>query len=78
MTLVTETGAGPELTSDKHYWHRYTDTYQQAFQALSPVTDILEFGVLRGASIAWMAKRFPAARDRGSRHPGADCRMADL
>ena len=47
--------------SDKDYWHRYIDTYQEAFKALGPVTDILEFGVFNGGSIAWLAERFPGA-----------------
>jgi hypothetical protein len=48
-------------TSDKDYWHRYIDTYQEAFKVLGPVTDILEFGVFNGGSIAWLADRFPGA-----------------
>jgi predicted O-methyltransferase YrrM len=48
--------------SDKHYWHRYTDTYEAAFAKLGSVTEILEFGVFRGESIAWLAERFPHAR----------------
>jgi hypothetical protein len=48
--------------SDKHYWHRYTEAYEAAFAKLGDVEDILEFGVLRGDSIAWLAERFPRAR----------------
>ncbi len=48
--------------SDKHYWHRYTDTYEAAFAKLGEVTEILEFGVFRGDSITWLAERFPRAR----------------
>jgi hypothetical protein len=48
-------------TSDKDYWHRYIETYQEAFKTLGPVTDILEFGVFNGGSIAWLAERFPGA-----------------
>jgi len=50
-----------ESTSDKHFWHRYTDAYREAFQHLGAVTDILEFGVFNGESIAWLTKRFPDA-----------------
>ena len=48
-------------TSDKHYWHRYTDFYEQMFSRVMPVENILEFGVLRGDSIRWLRARFPAA-----------------
>jgi trans-aconitate methyltransferase len=48
--------------SDKHYWHRYTETYEAAFAKLGEVSEILEFGVLHGDSIAWLAERFPRAR----------------
>ena len=49
-------------TSDKEYWHRYIETYQDAFKTLGPVTEILEFGVFNGGSISWLAERFPGAR----------------
>jgi hypothetical protein len=48
--------------SDKHYWHRYTETYEAAFSSLGDISDVLEFGVLRGDSIAWLTERFPRAR----------------
>jgi hypothetical protein len=47
--------------SDKEYWHRYIEAYQDAFKTLGPVTEILEFGVFNGGSIAWLAERFPGA-----------------
>src|SRR5262249_8996013 len=50
------------LDSDRHYWHRYTDRYEQAFASLGVVRDVLEFGVLEGASIRWLHHRFPEAR----------------
>jgi hypothetical protein len=53
---------GAEIESDKHYWHRYTDTYEKAFVSLGEAINILEFGVLEGASIRWLANRFPRAR----------------
>jgi hypothetical protein len=47
--------------SDKHYWHRYTETYQSAFAALADVRRVIEFGVFHGASIRWLAECFPHA-----------------
>ncbi|MBS0559017.1 MAG: hypothetical protein JSR21_03080 [Proteobacteria bacterium] len=55
-----------ETASDKHYWHRYTDTYEAAFARLGAVREIFEFGVFRGGSIAWLARRFPDARIVGA------------
>ena len=55
------TGGGVHVESDKHYWHRYTDAYERAFVSLGDVADILEFGVLEGGSIRWLANRFPRA-----------------
>jgi hypothetical protein len=51
-----------EVESDRHYWHRYTDRYEQAFVACGDLSDILEFGVLDGASIQSLSRRFPDAR----------------
>jgi predicted O-methyltransferase YrrM len=51
--------------SDKHFWHRYTDTYLQAFTELGAVSNVLEFGVHQGASIRWLASCFPVARLTG-------------
>jgi SAM-dependent methyltransferase len=48
--------------SDKFYWHRYIDFYEQVFATLHRVTSILEFGVLEGDSIRWLADRFPEAK----------------
>jgi predicted O-methyltransferase YrrM len=47
--------------SDKHYWHRYVDTYLAAFASLGEVRRVVEFGVLRGDSLCWLAACFPAA-----------------
>lgn len=56
----TATEAGIAAT-DKHYWHRYTETYHRAFAALGRVRRVVEFGVLHGASIRWLAECFPGA-----------------
>jgi predicted O-methyltransferase YrrM len=48
--------------SDKFFWHRYVDFYEDAFSELGHVSAILEFGVYKGASIRWLAERFPDAR----------------
>jgi len=48
--------------SDKFFWHRYVDFYEGAFSELGHVSAILEFGVYKGASIRWLAERFPDAR----------------
>jgi hypothetical protein len=53
-------GGFPE--SDKFYWHRYIPAYERAFESLGEVANILEFGVLDGASIRWLADRFPCSR----------------
>src|SRR4029077_11438544 len=58
-------GAPLYAESDKYYWHRYIDKYEQAFALLGDVNDILEFGVLEGGSIRWLAKRFPHSRILG-------------
>ena len=52
--------------SDKHYWHRYTETYQSAFATLGDVRRVIEFGVLHGASIRWLAECFPDANIIGA------------
>lgn len=52
------------METDKNYWHRYTDAYETL--VFTPLTytnhvytrDILEFGVLDGASIEFLDKRF--------------------
>ncbi len=48
--------------SDKSYWHRYVDFYEGEFASLGDVSAVLEFGVLEGHSIRWLADRFPRAR----------------
>ncbi len=52
--------------SDKHYWHRYVDIYRAAFAGLGAVRRVIEFGVLRGASIRWLAGCFPDAEIIGA------------
>jgi hypothetical protein len=53
--------AGAISDSDKHYWHRYTETYRAALANFAPVRQVVEFGVLHGASIRWLAEWFPDA-----------------
>ncbi|HEY6363137.1 MAG TPA: class I SAM-dependent methyltransferase [Vicinamibacterales bacterium] len=48
--------------SDKSFWHRYLEFYEEAFSKLGQVSSILEFGVFKGDSIRWLAQRFPDAR----------------
>jgi hypothetical protein len=50
------------IDSDKYYWHRYIDKYEQAFMSLGEIGELLEFGVHEGGSIRWLAARFPHAR----------------
>ena len=49
------------VDSDKHTWHRYSGFYERHFAAIGPVSSILEYGVLRGASIRWLRRMFPQA-----------------
>ena len=48
--------------SDKLYWHRYSRFYRRHFESLSPVSSILEYGVLNGASVRWLRGLFPNAQ----------------
>ena len=57
---------GGIIDSDKHYWHRYTDTYRDAFAVLGDVRRVIEFGVFHGASIRWLAECFPEAEIVGA------------
>ena len=52
----------PLNESDKSYWHRYVDFYEEALSNLDRVSAVLEFGVFKGHSIRWLAGRFPEAR----------------
>jgi hypothetical protein len=63
--LVPGIGDCACVESDKYYWHRYVDKYEQAFTSLDNVSDILEFGVFEGASIRWLGERFPSSRILG-------------
>ncbi len=58
--------AGSIADSDKHYWHRYTETYRAAFPRLGNVRRVIEFGVFHGASIRWLAECFPNAEITGT------------
>jgi len=49
------------IDSDKDYWHRYSGFYQRHFATLGRVSCILEYGVFKGASIAWSRRMFPEA-----------------
>lgn len=51
---------------DKYFWHRYIETYRAAFAMLGNVRRVIEFGVLHGASIRWLADCFPAAEIIGA------------
>jgi hypothetical protein len=74
-------------SSDKHFFHRYTEFYERCFARLGAVRNILEFGVLKGASIRWLAERFPEARIVGAdllpeqpewpRHPRIEYKRVD-
>jgi predicted O-methyltransferase YrrM len=63
--------------SDKHYWHRFIETYRAAFARLGEVRRVIEFGVLHGASIGWLAECFPGAEIVGAdilpAQPGWPC-----
>jgi hypothetical protein len=65
------------VDSDKHYWHRYIETYHAAFAMLGDVRRVIEFGVLHGASIRWLSTCFPGAQIIGAdilpRHPDWPC-----
>lgn len=51
------------INTDKHYWHNYLDEYERlAFVNLYGPINIMEFGVLDGASIAYLSMRFDLAR----------------
>jgi hypothetical protein len=54
------------VDSDKYYWHRYIETYREAFAALGEVRRVVEFGVLHGASIRWLSTCFPGAEIIGA------------
>ena len=47
------------IDSDKHYWHRYSRFYERHFSTVEPVSSILEYGILHGASIRWLREMFP-------------------
>lgn len=54
------------VASDKYYWHRYIATYDAAFARLGDVHRVVEFGVLHGASVRWLAECFPDAEIIGA------------
>jgi hypothetical protein len=49
------------LGSDKIFWHRYVETYEQVFSRYSGEINILEFGTFRGDSVRYFLDRFPEA-----------------
>jgi hypothetical protein len=53
---------GSRITqSDKYYWHRYTEVYEAPFAHLADARLVVELGIFRGDSLAWLAERFPRA-----------------
>jgi hypothetical protein len=53
---------GSRITqSDKYYWHRYTEVYEAPFAQLADARLVVELGIFRGDSLAWLAERFPRA-----------------
>ena len=54
------------VDSDKHYWHRFIETYRAAFAVLGDVRRVIEFGVLHGASVRWLSTCFPRAEIIGA------------
>jgi hypothetical protein len=53
------------LESDKHYWHGYSEMYEEIFSLIASPSSILEFGVFHGASIRFLNQRFPEAKILG-------------
>jgi predicted O-methyltransferase YrrM len=54
--------AGSRISrSDKYYWHRYTEVYEPLFARLPDPKLIVELGIFRGDSMAWLAEQFPRA-----------------
>ena len=56
------------LKTDKYYWHRYVDLYQTLFEkakATRKIETVVEWGVLKGESIAWLHSVFPDAEIHG-------------
>lgn len=49
------------LQSDKYYWHRYTEIYDPILGQMTDVRLVVEIGVFRGDSIAWLAEQFADA-----------------
>ncbi len=52
-------------TSDKSFWHGYTDFYESYFINKN-FESIAEIGVFKGNSIRWLLNRFPKARIFGA------------
>ena len=63
---MTVTGTGSESTgtpvSDKIFWHRYLPFYELYFERLADAAWVMEYGVDRGASIAYLSRRFEHAQ----------------
>lgn len=56
-----EDRAKPIFGTDKIFWHRYHDVYEDVFSRLSGPVRILEFGTFRGDSVRYLVDRFPDA-----------------
>ncbi|GAA4408662.1 hypothetical protein GCM10023168_26380 [Fodinibacter luteus] len=55
------TAAAHLASSDKMTWHRYIDFYEPHLKRLTGAQRVLEFGVFHGASLRYLAERYPAA-----------------
>lgn len=53
------------LQTDKHFWHGYTQMYDDIFEITHDPRNILEYGVFHGASIRFLAERFPNSQILG-------------
>lgn len=65
MPEAPRTTINPADYSDKAYWHGYIDFYERFFIDRQ-FTNIAEFGVYKGKSIAWLLQRFPTAQIYGA------------
>jgi hypothetical protein len=66
---VAVSGTGSETAetavSDKIFWHRYLPFYEPYFERLGDAAWVMEYGVDRGASIAYLSRRFEHAQVLG-------------
>lgn len=64
MSLLTQLGF--QYKTDKAFWHRYTDIYETWFSKYKDsATNILEIGILNGASINMFSSYFKNAKIDG-------------